>query len=561
MVAVLLELIPRFALKSSIAVTLEYSAITELVLLLSIEVDRMGLKGQSGVGTFRRLAAISIVSNLVWLALGVIALIVLLVSGSDGKFIALMITGLFFAIAFRAFIFGAAFYGNTFHGLPLSFVQPLLISIPVFLPSFSLISGYYIAESLAAGILYLIAIEIYLYFVNKTPLIGGSNPLQLLQAFLDAWTLEEPTKLEGILDSVSSTSKVTTELLSMRAENGSTALIVVPGVHPGPFYPVGSSNLPANIYSALRTASVLPLTVHSISDHELNLPSQSEVKKYTLSLKEPKTIDSGRQMTSPVVKTRGKATVMGIAFGRTNLITITQAPHGMEDLPMRVRREIEDRSRLRGYSLSLVVDTHNSEGPKPSESECGDIISCTQEVLEELSKSKTHQFRLGFAHSSEIRQPTHRDIGPAGLALLVFESDEDRFCLAIVDANNARLGFREKSFQAFKDKTGATIAELCTSDTHVTAARATGAKGYLALGDITSVDEFVSILSSLFALAQGRMEASSFTSESVLSEVKTIGGKILTDFSQLADKTSQTAKRGAEVLAILGLAFVLIAII
>ena len=67
-------------------------------------------------------------------------------------------------------------------------------------------------------------------------------------------------------------------------------------------------------------ARTVPLTVHSISDHELNLPSKSEVESDVVSLENPKRIDEGKAMTLPAVRKRGKATATGIAFDSTCLV-------------------------------------------------------------------------------------------------------------------------------------------------------------------------------------------------------------------------------------------------
>ena len=89
--------------------------------------------------------------------------------------------------------------------------------------------------------------------------------------------------------------------------------------------------------------------------------------------------------------------------------------------------------------------------------------------------------------------------------MLYFDlGDASRFCFVITDANNSKLGFREEVFREFEKNTGARILELCTSDTHVTAAKTSSAKGYFALGDLISVEEFGSILKSLHDLAKGR---------------------------------------------------------
>ncbi len=145
------------------------------------------------------------------------------------------------------------------------------------------------------------------------------------------------------------------------------ALLIVPGVHPGPFSPVGSSNLPGDIYSKLRTEKTIPVIFHSISDHDLNLPSKEEVRKYAESLEEPRIIDRGRTVSLPVEVSEGKATASGFALGKTLLIALTLAPHGMEDLPEIVRTRIEEESSKSGFGESLVIDSHNSLGKKPNE--------------------------------------------------------------------------------------------------------------------------------------------------------------------------------------------------
>ena len=169
---------------------------------------------------------------------------------------------------------------------------------------------------------------------------------------------------------------------------------------------------------------------------------------------------------------------------------------------------------------------------------------------------------MGFAHSSELDASIPKDVGPAGIGLLVFEVDNNKFCFVIVDANNSKIGFREDVFQEFEKSTGTKILELCTSDTHVTAAKTSEAKGYLALGDVVSVDQFASILDSLYKKANGRIGTGSYSSLSVTSQVKTIGSEMLKEFSGVMDQTSNTAKRGAQILGVIGiLVVILIAIV
>jgi putative membrane protein len=557
---ILLALLVQSTFHVALAKLVVFALATELTLLATIEIDQQLLKRRSGVATYRRLAAIAIISNTLWLVPGLLGLLDLFLTHIEGRFLALIILGMFFAISFRAFVFGSVFYRNTIHGLPLAFLQPALLAIAMTFPWAKIFTaGFQLIAAGLAGLVLVIAIEVYLRSINSAPL-GDLKPLQLLQAFLSAWTLEERATIEDILEKVSRSTQVKTSMMKIDGKSSEeNALLVVPGIHPGPFYPIGSSNLPDDIYSKLRTAETIPLTVHSISDHELNLPSKLEVENYVTSLKHAERIDQGRSMTLPCVKKQGKATVTGITFGSTCVIALTQAPYGMEDFPTEVRKEIEERAVRLGFKLTLVIDTHNSEGAKPNDAECQDAIGAASAVIEELSRSKQQSFRIGFAHTSEIKTSAHEDIGPAGMGLLYFDLGADSsFCLVIVDANNCKLGFREKVFQEFERTTGNRILELCTSDTHVTAAKTPTAKGYLALGDLISTNDFVAILNVLLEKARNRVAEGSFSASSVLSHVRTIGSEILEEFSGLTDSTLSTAKRGAKLLTVLVMALVII---
>ena len=45
-------------------------------------------------------------------------------------------------------------------------------------------------------------------------------------------------------------------------------------IHPGPFSPVGGSDIPHQIYKTMNSSAMV---LHSVSDHSLNLPSQQDV--------------------------------------------------------------------------------------------------------------------------------------------------------------------------------------------------------------------------------------------------------------------------------------------
>ncbi len=554
-IAFALALVTREGLGYAPGQVAAFIVATEAILLLSVEVDTWVLRRHNKVATYRRLASLTIISNSIWLVLVVIGLVLSIATHGSMKLASLAILGGFFAGCFRALILGSLFYEKAWKGIPLAFVQPALLFVPVGLTSRILTLGFFTHNlepviAVLGGLLALAGIEAYMSSINKIK-IRIYRPLELLQAFLNAWAAEDSTNLERFLDATSKEVSIQSRILEISSAKDRTALIVVPGVHPGPFYPIGSSNIPADIFSRLKSSQTIPMVVHSMSDHGLNLPSKSQVERYVSSLKnQAGVLDNGNTMTPPSIRQIGKASVTGIAFGSTLCIAITQAPYGMEDFPVEVRDEIESYAQEMKFKNVLVIDTHNSEGEKPNEKECADSVEASREVINELStNSRQFPFETGIAHSSEVGGTLGADIGPAGIGLVLFRVNGQEFSLVVVDSNNSVLGYREKLLAEFEKRTGSKILELCTSDTHVTAAKTTVAKGYLALGDATRADKLAEVLSNMYQTARSRVGSGSFSSSLATGSVKTIGSEVLDDFSGLLDSASSEAKYGARILA------------
>lgn len=561
-IALAITAISRFALSTPYPLVAGYLVLTEILLLVSVEIDRRVLHARK-IATFRRLASLSILSNAFWVVLSLVGLLIFLITRNPTRLLSLVILGFFFAVGFRALILGSLFYPKPRDAIPLAFVQPLLLLGPAIF-SFRVFSSKFLTRSLdpaaaiIGGIISIIAIETYIINLDKIK-VGSYKPFALLQAFLNAWAAEDATNLERILEATSKETKVTTQILELKTNQNSnqqetySAKIVLPGIHPGPFYPIGSSNIPADIFRGLGTDKEFPMVVHSMSDHDLNLSSKKQVERYLTSLKfDAKLLDSGNTLSAPVVTRQGKATISCMAFGKTVLLSVTQSPYGMEDFPSDVRREIENHSvKVCNFKNVLVIDTHNSEGEKPNDKECADSIAAAEKALDELVRMNQLEFEAGISHSSELGTKMEQDIGPAGVGFIIFRQRRDPktdFSLVIVDSNNALIGFREKALEQFESKTGSKVLEMCTSDTHVTAAKTTDAKGYLALGDVITPERFASILVSLYKKALQKLAPCSYSSYSVESEVKTIGGEVLSNFSGLVDTASSEAKFGAQVL-------------
>ena len=79
---------------------------------------------------------------------------------------------------------------------------------------------------------------------------GGINTLQIFQSFLKSWVTHNPPTSRVISPLYSEDEPVTTRIILASAAG--RAALVLPGVHPGPFSPVGSYNLSELIFGELR---------------------------------------------------------------------------------------------------------------------------------------------------------------------------------------------------------------------------------------------------------------------------------------------------------------------
>jgi len=529
----------------------QYLLIFEVTLFISLIIEYSVLKSNP-VAIFRRLAFISVLSCGIWLTFVTIGSLL-----TTEKFLNFLIIGLFLSIAFRLLIFRSVLSNHLYLVLPTVTLQPTLLAAILSMGYNLTTYAIEISVLIGSGLILNLAVLIYLKRVNS----AGSDILKIpaiimLQAFLKAWTSEEATSLEEIIDISSSKMTVQTSILTFNTEIKKSA-IVIPEVHPGPFYPIGSSNLPYQIYKFLSEKKVLPLIMHGISGHELNLTSRKEVNKLLTSYNNPKKLGGGKTCSRPITEKSGEAIANGFAFGDYAVIFLTLSPNGMEDFPREIKKPLEEESLKNGFKHLILVDTHNSQGSSVNQEESRDLIDVTKKILKKLRKAEQFSFKIGHAHSSEFNINFEKDIGPAGIGILLLEIDEYRYTVLAADSNNARRGLREELIHRL-GALGISIIELCTSDTHITAGKVMTTHGYIALGDQTKTEYLVDIIKKLYAKAANDISKSNFDAAVIETEVKVVGENMLTDVSQALDKTIKTARRGGFSLVALSIVAILL---
>lgn len=556
-IAIISTLILFVLIKSAVGYSL--SDVFTFMMMVSVTLFSVGLEmtllKNNPIATFRRLIMIAAISNMLWIFATLSGLVVSFTTSSPQRFYSMMLYGMFAAIALRIVVLVSVFFENVVYGFTVAFVQPVIQLMVLIFTNNAPVIPMQIA---VLGSILTLSSLFYLIAVNRAGRgLLREPPLKLLRAFLQAWTENKAKLFEEIFEQESSSAKVRTKTITF-LQGSRKPTVIVPEIHPGPFYPIGSSNLPYELQEWFSSNGYSPLVLHGVSGHDLNLPSKNTVEKFVASLQDLRTLGVGNTCTPPMATTSGKATVTGMAFGDFAFVIITLAPHGMEDFPQSVKETIERKALELGYRGAFVVDAHNSLGNPPSEDDCNSTVEAASLVLQKLIHTKQKTFKIGYAHSSEINAGLKEDIGPAGICVILFEIETSKYALISFDSNNASLGFREKLLQQMNNTK---IIEICTTDTHFNAAKVMNANGYSALGEITKVDETINTLKELIRIAFSRMTQSDFKISGVETEVKVVGERLLNDFSTALDKVTALAKRGGMVLAIIGVTLFFLAAI
>lgn len=341
--------------------------------------------------------------------------------------------------------------------------------------------------------------------------------------------------IESIMEKSSNKSSVLTTLVRFGDSKGFT--LAFPEIHPGPYHPVGGSNITYKIYEKLNSRAMV---MHTISDHTLNIPSQHQVSTYLKSLNDTELQDSGDTCTEPVVVYKGKTRVSGIAFGKNVMLFMSMSPYGMEDLPSVIKTKTDKYAQSVGFTRTMLVDCHNAMGPEIPDDELENMLQATKECLDRLVKVKQYPFEIGYVNS-ESMDVQSEDMGMAGLGLACIRVNDTRHYIGWADANNMNNGTREKVVAEFT-KTKRNLVDVCTSDTHFTPVKPKNSQGYYQLG-LMAGDEKVSewFLEMAYKVDEDAT-ANGFSILKSSTELLLMGSRIFEIYSKAMDRSMNLVK-------------------
>jgi putative membrane protein len=282
------------------------------------------------------------------------------------------------------------------------------------------------------------------------------------------------------------------------------------------------------------------MVMHSISDHSLNLPSKNEVENYLKNLDKSIVREEGLVCTEPVTVQINKARVIGLLFGNNPLLFLSLSPHGMEDIPSYMKKEIEQYAQNRNYTRTMIVDCHNAMGEEISKDDGEDMLKAAKSCLDSLITKDHYPIEFGYANSEGMDVWTE-DLGMGGLGIVCLKINNKKYFLGWADSNNMENGVREKIVENFIKK-DYQLLEICTSDTHYAPVKARNRNGYYQLGLITGAEKLSKWFLEIAKNAESKTTAAKFEILENEADVKIMGQGIYEDYSKALDNSLKITK-------------------
>jgi len=417
----------------------------------------------------------------------------------------------------------------------IAFIQPLAMFF-VLIPQELWISMLTNPIALGYGFAFLIIASAWSIVTDRAGRPGMKSTHKTIQAYL-ASQGNDVKDAEELMEEHATETKVGTSQIRFSSNDETEFTMVLPEIHPGPYHPVGGSNIPYLIYKNLSSSAMV---MHSISDHALNLPSRNEVDNYLKNLQNFEIKEEGMKCTEPVVVQINKARVTGMLFGNNPLLLLSLSPHGMEDIPSYMKKEIEQYGKNRNFTKIMTVDCHNAMGEEISQEDGEDMLKAAKSCLDSLITKESFPIELGYANTNHMDVWTE-DLAKGGLGITCLKINNKKYFLGWADANNMENGIREKIIENFSNKEY-NLLEICTSDTHYAAVKARNRNGYYQLGLITSGDKLSKWFMEIAQNAESKIKIAKYEILENETKVRVMGQSIYEDYSKALENSLKITK-------------------
>jgi putative membrane protein len=476
----------------------------------------------------------SLFGNMLWVVtilMGILASIVL----SKDTSLFFITFGMILFASFRIGLYTTTLGASLKKAWAIAFIQPLAMFF-VLIPQELWISMLTNPIALGYGFAFLIIASAWSIVTDRAGRPGMKSTHKTIQAYL-ASQGNDVKDAEELMEEHATETKVGTSQIRFSSNDETEFTMVLPEIHPGPYHPVGGSNIPYLIYKNLSSSAMV---MHSISDHALNLPSRNEVDNYLKNLQNFEIKEEGIKCTEPVIVQINKARVTGMLFGNNPLLLLSLSPHGMEDIPSYMKKEIEQYGNNRNFTKIMTVDCHNAMGEEISKEDGEDMLKAAKSCLDSLITKESFPIELGYANTNDMDVWTE-DLAKGGLGITCLKINNKKYFLGWADANNMENGIREKIIEKFSNE-GYNLLEICTSDTHYASVKARNRNGYYQLGLITSGDKLSKWFIEIAQNAESKIKTAKYEILENETKVRVMGQSIYEDYSKALENSLKITK-------------------
>jgi putative membrane protein len=482
-------------------------------------------------------------SSSFWLVTILLGLLTNSIFGKNSDFVTYCLGGMFIASGLRYGIFVSVFGSRMLRSILIAFVLPVVFFTSILPYSYSFILQEHLSVLIMGSTIFTIGV-VWSILADRAGYPNLKSTFSVLQAFLSAWTENKQEKMEEIFESRSSVDEIRTRMMKFEREGDKQVFVVLPDIHPGPFNPIGGSNLPQKLFNFFENNAIV---LHSISDHSKNLPTTAEVNKYLDSLKNSVLKNSGNECTLPLITKSNDFTLTCIGF-KTSVLMIISKDSGMEDLPYSIIEKIEQFAKELGFSDIMIVDAHNALGNKISYEEETALTALALTSLEKLEGKQYYTYEIGYSNSltSGFRII---ELGGAGIGVLNLLINNEDHLIGWSDSNNLVNGLRIRILREL-NKAGINMLEICSSDTHSSSGKRTR-QGYYALGNVTNDKDIIRAFSEISSKAMSKTTPSSFSYLDSYSQIKLMGRDQFDNYATALNRSMNITKVSLTITMIL----------
>jgi len=303
----------------------------------------------------------------------------------------------------------------------------------------------------------------------------GVSGVSLIRPLLEHISMRDPgstASLERFFARFAKPATVSIALLSFRRGGVARATIALPTVHPGPFAALGASDLPRKLSERLGPAAGTVLVPHTPCNHDLDLPSTSEVDRIGEVGRALAARLDGPQAdrSSPLVAPRSGSLARAQLLGETVLVVVGQAPAPTDDIDFAVADQIARASAPAAGPRVVLIDAHNSYVEDEGDITYGTptaerlIDDARAAIAAAVAAARPGPVEVGVAVRAGYT--IGRDgIGPTGIRALVVRGGGTTTAYVLLDGNNLVRGLRAPVLSALEGVVDA--AEVMTTDNHV----------------------------------------------------------------------------------------------